>query len=161
MRIRFENIQYVTVSSVYYDIQYVTVSSVYYDIQYVTVSSVYYDIKYTTLFYVFNKQWWPWDFITTIYVTGLSQWPCGPRRRSMAACLLRLWVCIPAGAWMSVCCECRVLPCRGLCDTLITRQEESYRMWCVVCDLESSRMKRPWPAEPQEKKKINKYRIFR
>jgi len=26
----------------------------------------------------------------------------------------------------------------GLCDELITRPEESYRMWCVVlCDLET------------------------
>jgi hypothetical protein len=30
-----------------------------------------------------------------------------------------------------------------LCDGLITRPEESYRLWCVlVCDLETSRMKR-------------------
>jgi len=36
---------------------------------------------------------------------------------------------------------------RGLCDELITRLEESYRPWCVVvCDLEISRMGRPWPA---------------
>jgi len=28
---------------------------------------------------------------------------------------------------------------RGLCDKLITRPEESYRLWCVVvCDLETS-----------------------
>jgi len=28
---------------------------------------------------------------------------------------------------------------RGLCDELITRPEESYRMWCVVvCDLETN-----------------------
>ena len=27
----------------------------------------------------------------------------------------------------------------GLCDELITRSEESYRLWCVVvCDLETS-----------------------
>ena len=26
---------------------------------------------------------------------------------------------------------------RGLCDELITHPEESYRMWCVVCDLEN------------------------
>ena len=27
---------------------------------------------------------------------------------------------------------------RGLCDELITRPEESYRLWCVVvCDLET------------------------
>jgi hypothetical protein len=35
---------------------------------------------------------------------------------------------------MSVCWECCVLSGRGLCDELITRPEESYRMWCVaVC----------------------------
>jgi len=40
-----------------------------------------------------------------------------------------------------------VSPGRGLCDALITRLEESYRLWCVVvCDLETSRMRRPWPA---------------
>jgi len=34
---------------------------------------------------------------------------------------------------------------RGLCDELIIRPEESYRLLCaVVCDLETSR--RPWPA---------------
>ena len=40
-------------------------------------------------------------------------------------------------------CECCMLSDRGLCDELITRPEESYRMWCVVvCDLETSRMRR-------------------
>jgi hypothetical protein len=39
---------------------------------------------------------------------------------------------------MSVCCERCVLSGRGLCDELITRPEESYRLWCVVvCDLEN------------------------
>ena len=33
----------------------------------------------------------------------------------------------PAGC-MDVCCECYVLSCRGLCDGLITRTEESYRV---------------------------------
>jgi len=34
---------------------------------------------------------------------------------------------------------------RGLCDELITRPEESYRLWCVVvCDLETSRMGAPY-----------------
>ena len=76
-----------------------------------------------------------------------SQWPRGLRRRSAAARLLRSWVRIPPGAWMFVCCECCVLSGRGLCDELITRPEESYRLWCVVaCDLETSRMRRPWPA---------------
>jgi len=75
------------------------------------------------------------------------QWPRGLRCRSTAARLLRLWVRIPPGAWISVCCECCVLSGTGLCDALITRPEKSYQMWCVVdCDLETSRMRRSWPA---------------
>jgi len=38
-----------------------------------------------------------------------------------------------------------VLSGRGLCDELITRPEESYRLWCVVvCDLETSRTGAPY-----------------
>ena len=34
---------------------------------------------------------------------------------------------------------------RGLCDELITRPDESYRLYCVVvCDLEKSRMGAPY-----------------
>jgi hypothetical protein len=41
---------------------------------------------------------------------------------------------------MFVCCECRVLSGRGLYDGLITRPEESYRLWhVVVCDQETSK----------------------
>jgi hypothetical protein len=48
---------------------------------------------------------------------------------------------------MFVCCESCVLSGRGLCDELITRPEEYYRLWCVVvCDIETSRMRRRWPA---------------
>jgi len=37
---------------------------------------------------------------------------------------------------MFVCCERCVLSRRGICDELITRPEESYRLWrVVVCDL--------------------------
>jgi hypothetical protein len=64
---------------------------------------------------------------------------------SAAAHLLRSWVRIPPGAWIFVCCECRVLSGRGLCDELITRSEESYRLFCVVvCDLETSRIGVPY-----------------
>jgi len=43
----------------------------------------------------------------------------------------------PTGAWMSVCCVLCVSG-RGLGDELITRPEESYRLWCVVVfDLET------------------------
>jgi hypothetical protein len=73
------------------------------------------------------------------------QWPRGLRRRSAAVSLLRLWIRIPPGTWMAVCSECCVLPGRSLSDELITRPEESYRLWCVVlCDLETSRMRKPW-----------------
>ena len=59
----------------------------------------------------------------------------------------------PTGG-MDVCRECCVLSGRGLCDARITRSEESYRLWRVaVCDLETTRMRRPWPrwaAGPQK-----------
>jgi hypothetical protein len=51
-------------------------------------------------------------------------WVCGSR-------FLGLWVRNLLGAWMSVSCECSVLSDRGLCVGLITRPEESYRVWCV------------------------------
>ena len=69
----------------------------------------------------------------------------------------KTWVCglwpaeivgsYPAGVWILVCCECCVLLGRGLCDELITRPEDSYRLRCVpVCDVETTRMRRPWAA---------------
>ena len=65
--------------------------------------------------------------------------------RPAAAHLLKSWVRIPPGAWIFVCCECRVLSGRDLCDELITCPEESYRLWCVVvCDLETSRIGAPY-----------------
>ena len=80
-------------------------------------------------------------FLTSItkYIRTISayrsQWSRGLRRRSLAARLLTLCVRIPPVEWMFVCCDCCVLSRRGLCDGLITRQEESYRMWrLVVCD---------------------------
>ena len=85
--------------------------------------------------------------LMTLYCNSQSQWSRGLRRRSAADLLLTLWVRIPQGAWMSVCCECCVLSGRGLCDALITRPEEPYRLWCVVvCDLENSWMRGPWPT---------------
>jgi hypothetical protein len=56
--------------------------------------------------------------------------PHGLRRGSSAFRLqgLRVWI-PPLG--MGVCCERCVSSGRGLCDELITRPEESYRLWCV------------------------------
>jgi hypothetical protein len=65
-----------------------------------------------------------------------SQWPRGLRSGSTAARLLLSWVRIPLRAWMFVCC---VLSGSGPSDELITRPEESYRLWrVVVCDQETS-----------------------
>jgi len=95
--------------------------------------------------YQVNK--YPLYIAITSDVKCRSQWPRGLRRGSAAAHLLRLWFRIPPGAWMSVCCECCVLSGRGLCDELITRPEESYRLsFVVVCDLQTSLMRKPWPT---------------
>ena len=90
-----------------------------------------------------------YHFLICIYITVCrSQRPRGLRRSSAVARLLWSWVRIPPGEHgylsdVSVVC----FTGRGLCDELITRPEESYRLWCVVvCDLETSRMRSPWPA---------------
>jgi len=63
----------------------------------------------------------------------LACWDCGFEFHRRHGCI--------------VCCDCHVLAGRGLCDELITYPEESYRLWCVVvCDLETSWMRRPWPT---------------
>jgi len=42
---------------------------------------------------------------------------------------------------MDDCCACCVFSDRVLCDELITRPEESYRLWCVVvCDQEKQNL---------------------
>ena len=70
-----------------------------------------------------------------------SQMLRGLRRGSAAVRLLELWVRILPGAWMYVSCKCGVLSSRGFCDELITRPEESYRVWCVSeCDSKASIM---------------------
>jgi hypothetical protein len=67
-----------------------------------------------------------------LVIKGRSQWSRGLKRRSKAARLLQSWVGIPPRAWTFV---CFVLSATGFCDELITRPEESYRLWRVaVCD---------------------------
>jgi hypothetical protein len=60
-----------------------------------------------------------------------SQWPSGLRHGSAAVGLLGLRGLILPGAWISLSCECCVLSGRGLCVGLITRPEETNRVWCV------------------------------
>ena len=95
--------------------------------------------------------------IATNSCISRSQRSRGLRRGSAAARLLRLWVRIPPGTCISVSRECCVLSGRGLCDELITRPEESYRLWCVVvCDLQTSCIKLSqlaFGSQRQKKKK--------
>jgi hypothetical protein len=50
---------------------------------------------------------------------------------------------------------------RGLCDELIICPEESYRLWrVVVCDLETSWMRKRWPTEGMTRQKQNKKRLI-
>jgi hypothetical protein len=81
--------------------------------------------------------------LTTSHI--LVPFSLGLRRRSVATSMLRLWVQSHHGRrWLSECC---VLSGRGLCNELITHPEESYRLWCIiVCDLEISFMRWPWPS---------------
>jgi hypothetical protein len=68
---------------------------------------------------------------------------------------------MPPGTCVFLCCECCVSSGRGLCDELITRLEESYRLWrVVVCDLETSWMRRPCPTGGCRAKNKRKQRHF-
>ena len=60
----------------------------------------------------------------------------------------------------------QLLYIQSLCDELITCPEESYRLWCViVCDLETSRMRRPWSTlgrsamGKKERRRRSTYRV--
>ena len=65
---------------------------------------------------------------------------------AVAARLLGLRLPVPPRALI---CLLRALcVVRGLCDGPIPRSEEYYRLWhVIVCKLEASRMRRPWPAQ--------------
>jgi len=91
--------------------------------------------------------YWLSCFRFTIFKKGRFQLPRDLRRGCAAARLQRLWVRIPPGHRCLSVVECCVLSVKGLFDKLMTRPEESYRLWCVgACDLETSWIRRPWPT---------------
>jgi hypothetical protein len=75
----------------------------------------------------------------------LTCWDCGFKSHQGHGC---------------VCSECCVLSGTGLWDKLITRPEESYWLWCVVCDLETLWMRGAMaPIGQQHHKKNDSYSV--
>ena len=76
-----------------------------------------------------------WEYYLQINYALIANLPIPVAERSKAwdcgRSLSRIVVSNPVGAWISVCCECCVLSGRSLCDELITRPEEFYRLWWV------------------------------
>ena len=74
-----------------------------------------------------------------------SQRPRSLRRRSTAACLLRLWVGISRAAWMFVvsvvCCQVEV---SATSWSLVQRSPTD--CGASLCDIETLWMRRPWPT---------------
>ena len=72
-----------------------------------------------------------------------SRWPCDLRRSSAASRLLesRVWILLRALIFNYLVFGVRCLGC-GLCNELITRSNSS-RKCLIVCDIETSTMRRP------------------
>ena len=122
-------------------------------------------ISVSNLLVMRNVWHWSWTenqnhCSVTFFFLSRSQWPRGLRRRIAAVHLLRLRVRIPPGAEMSVTFEFCVLWRRGLCDELITRPEESYRLryiWVWSRNLVSEEALAHWGAvAPKTNKQTNK-----
>jgi hypothetical protein len=71
--------------------------------------------------------------------TRSKAWVCGSSLAGIARSN-------PNGEWMSASCDCCVLSGRGLCVGLITRPEQSYRVWCVLVWSWSKTVRRAWPT---------------
>ena len=61
-----------------------------------------------------------------------SQWPRDLRLRPSVARLVRLWVRIPSGAWMSVCCECCQVEVSATGWSLVQRSPSDCGASCCV-----------------------------
>ena len=79
------------------------------------------------------------EFIWIRLIKYRSQWPRGLRRGSAASRLLRSWVQIPPGAWMSVmsvvCCQVEV----SATSWSLVQRSPADCVVSVVCDQEKSR----------------------
>jgi hypothetical protein len=76
-----------------------------------------------------------------------SRWPRGLRRGSAAALLRGLGVRIPAGTWMSVCCECCVYCQAAVSASGCSLVQMSPAAWSVSeWDREASVTSKTWPT---------------
>jgi len=118
------------------------------------------------LFVSYFTNLWPWHF--SPFIINLPEIHSWRRldtqgRQSTYNVELR-WFCGPSLAGVVGSNPRRVhgslsvkLSDRGLYDELITRPEESYRLWCVVeCDLETLKMRRSWPALDRSATEVKK-----
>ena len=99
---------------------------------------------HTSLPYLLRQSYSPCRLWRVNRFESWSQWPRG--LRSAAARLLRSWVRIPPGAWVFVvsvmCCQVEI---SATSWSLVQRSPTDCDA-VVVCDLETSKMRRPWPA---------------
>jgi hypothetical protein len=85
-------------------------------------------------------------FFPPIFNQTRSHWPRGLSCSSAAARLLRSWVRISPGAWMSVCSECYMFSGKDISDELITRPEgptDCGASFCVIKKLRERGGHRP------------------
>jgi hypothetical protein len=93
-----------------------------------------------------------WRFVTAKHPAFCFRYkwvqsrPNGLRRRLAAHLLLELRVRIPPGTWMSVLWVLYLVRQRSLRRTNQIVHRRPTEWVVIVCDLETSRMKRPWPA---------------
>jgi len=94
---------------------------------------------------------------------------CSARRFKLLSCTIcssanarlpKLWVRTPSWVWTFR--VCSVLSGRGLFDELTTRPEQSYRQWLVVvCNLETTRIRMPWPSMDRKANLGGSFTTFR
>ena len=109
-----------------------------------TASVICHTVTATRLWQVAVTVWQIPDDADTVVCAPDDGWRYHPKYVEQFPDINKL--CIVASYWIYVCWDC-VLSGTGLCDELISRPDESYWLWwVVVCDLETSRMRRPWPA---------------
>ena len=96
-----------------------------------------------------EREWAQSGLLASCYLSMLKPSPCRTTLPIPEAERFKASVCgFEPHRWHGcLSCKCCMLSGRGLCNELISRPEESYRLWCVILwEPETWRMRRPWPA---------------